>query len=354
MQIDPKIAAAVKEVAEEFNLPEKELLTVVMVESNGQTHTIVDGNLCPVIRWEGHVFYRNLPQTKKEVAVSAGLASKSYGQIPNPKSQPARYMILEQAKVIDEDAAICACSYGVGQVLGENWKILGYKNPRDFYKEAMNGLSGQIRLMVQFIMHHNLDDKLRLHDWAGFAAVYNGPQYKTYKYDLKMATMWKQISGNPTAVVLKMGSSGPTVSSLQGKLTAAGYPVKVDGYFGQETRMALRAFQSDNGLDVDGIAGADTWRMLKEYTGMSVPRQGEVLDNVLEQTQKFAAVSTAASTASSALISSLDGIPDIIVIIVICIAILLGLAFAIVWIVQKMRNRVSMFSNNAPDPFSSP
>ena len=118
--------------------------------------------------------------------------------------------------------------------------------------------------------------------------------------------------------------------------------------------MALRAFQSDNGLDVDGIAGADTWRMLKEYTGMSVPRQGEVLDNVLEQTQKFAAVSTAASTASSALISSLDGIPDIIVIIVICIAILLGLAFAIVWIVQKMRNRVSMFSNNAPDPFSSP
>jgi N-acetylmuramidase/Putative peptidoglycan binding domain len=46
---------------------------------------------------------------------------------------------------------------------------------------------------------------------------------------------------------------------LQVFLHASGYPVNPDGRFGGNTERALRAFQRDNGLIVDGVAGEKTW-----------------------------------------------------------------------------------------------
>jgi hypothetical protein len=46
---------------------------------------------------------------------------------------------------------------------------------------------------------------------------------------------------------------------LQVFLQASGYPVNPDGRFGGNTELALRAFQRDKGLIVDGVAGEKTW-----------------------------------------------------------------------------------------------
>jgi N-acetylmuramidase/Putative peptidoglycan binding domain len=51
-------------------------------------------------------------------------------------------------------------------------------------------------------------------------------------------------------------------SILQVFLQASGYPVNPDGRFGGSTDMALRAFQLDHGLIVDGTAGEKTWTKL--------------------------------------------------------------------------------------------
>lgn len=71
-------------------------------------------------------------------------------------------------------------------------------------------------------------------------------------------------SGSFTGVgLLKVGSRGSAVSSLQQRLKDLGYqPGKVDGIFGSGTHKALRDFQRDNGLVVDGIAGNKTYAKL--------------------------------------------------------------------------------------------
>lgn len=61
---------------------------------------------------------------------------------------------------------------------------------------------------------------------------------------------------------LQKGSSGDAVTVLQKLLTARGYEVAVDGDFGNQTLNAVTAFQSDRGLTVDGLVGPQTWAAL--------------------------------------------------------------------------------------------
>ena len=54
-------------------------------------------------------------------------------------------------------------------------------------------------------------------------------------------------------MILKLGSRGNEVKVLQEKLN-----LKADGIFGPLTEEAVKDFQRSNGLEVDGIAGANT------------------------------------------------------------------------------------------------
>lgn len=61
------------------------------------------------------------------------------------------------------------------------------------------------------------------------------------------------------AAVLKKGSSGETVKTIQTKLKRWGYYTgSVDGIYGSGTVSAVKYFQRKNGLTADGIVGAKT------------------------------------------------------------------------------------------------
>ncbi|MFI9763158.1 protein kinase [Streptomyces sp. NPDC051963] len=62
------------------------------------------------------------------------------------------------------------------------------------------------------------------------------------------------------------GDKGQRVVQVQCMLTERGYSVGgagVDGQFGQDTVAAVRLFQSDKGLEVDGEVGPNTWAGLR-------------------------------------------------------------------------------------------
>ena len=73
---------------------------------------------------------------------------------------------------------------------------------------------------------------------------------------------WPTTSAPSVKPVLKTGSSGQDVRVLQDQLRARGADVSTDGNFGPKTEAAVRRFQEQQGLTVDGIVNAATWAKL--------------------------------------------------------------------------------------------
>jgi peptidoglycan hydrolase-like protein with peptidoglycan-binding domain len=65
-----------------------------------------------------------------------------------------------------------------------------------------------------------------------------------------------------SAPVLYPWDTGPAVARMQELLLAHGFSLRLDGDFGWRTEVAVKQFQRQRGLKVDGVVGPDTWAML--------------------------------------------------------------------------------------------
>ena len=73
-----------------------------------------------------------------------------------------------------------------------------------------------------------------------------------------------------TRPTVQYGSRGSDVSYMQQCLVDLGYSLPrygVDGVFMSETLAAVKAFQADHGLEVDGVCGPLTWTALEKAAG---------------------------------------------------------------------------------------
>ena len=79
----------------------------------------------------------------------------------------------------------------------------------------------------------------------------------------------------------KLGSSGNEVTAIQKALKERGlFTADVTGYYGTQTQAAVRKFQKQKGLTVDGIAGPQTLSALGISVG-TVPKATEANINLL-------------------------------------------------------------------------
>lgn len=249
----PMTDEAVEQAAKSLGCPVAAVRAVIDVESRGGF--LSDGR--PKILFERHYFCR----------LTGGKYNQGNPDISNPqwggyKGGAAEYDRLARAIKLDRDAALRSASWGAFQIMGDNYKACGFADADSFVKAMVAGEPEQLEAFVSFVKKSRLDDELARLDWAGFARGYNGPAYKTNKYDSKLAGAYSyHMAGGPRAAspmpVLKMGDSGEEVKRLQAALK-----IVMDGDFGPATKAAVIAFQKKHGLYPDGVVGRNSWAAL--------------------------------------------------------------------------------------------
>lgn len=98
-----------------------------------------------------------------------------------------------------------------------------------------------------------------------------------------LANIVPPVSYGEAQVLSKLGSRGKEVTAIQNALKERGlFDGEATGYYGTKTQTAVKRFQRQKGLDVDGIAGPQTLGALGITSG-SVPSSTESDINLLAQ-----------------------------------------------------------------------
>jgi len=163
-----------------------EIKTFLTVETKNKGFDAQDR---PLILFERHHFHR----------LTRGKYSKDHPDISNPVAggygtSASQYGRFSKAFELDPDAAMKSASWGLGQVMGFNHLVAGYSTVGQFVDAMKESEGKQLDAAVNFIIHNDLDDELRTHNWKGFAKGYNGAGYKKNQYDTKLEKAYAKFS----------------------------------------------------------------------------------------------------------------------------------------------------------------
>lgn len=103
--------------------------------------------------------------------------------------QAAEWRNFDTAYRIDPESTLLSISMGIAQVMGFNYKSIGYASVQDMYAALGASEQAQIEAFFAFVDSHNLTDAARTGDWLHFATVYNGSGQKGY--DTKLANKYQ-------------------------------------------------------------------------------------------------------------------------------------------------------------------
>lgn len=249
------------------------LLSFLEVEAAGRGF---DARNRVKILTEAHIFYSNLTGELRKKAVAMGIAYAKW----RPGSYNFDvYKRFAQMITLAPTAAFLSTSYGLGQIMGFNHKAAGHRSAKAMFEDAKRGEYEQLMQLVTLMNSWGMAEMLKPgsdftnpDSWRAAARKYNGKSYAKHGYHEKMAEAYLKHSGKKPGVithvskVLRKGVKGEAVRNLQADLQSLGFVFKqgVDGRFGSETYMHVAAFQRENGLNVDGVAGRKTLKLLKE------------------------------------------------------------------------------------------
>jgi len=141
------------------------------------------------------------------------------------------------------------------------------RNNLSNYPTLRNGSRGNFVYLLQFILNSQYGSNLVVDGVFGNnteITVRNFQQNNNLSVDgIVGQNTWKTLLTLPSYPTLRLGSRGTYVRFLQQLLESNLYPVgTIDGIFGSRTDTAVRAFQQNNSLTVDGIVGRNTWNSL--------------------------------------------------------------------------------------------
>ena len=184
--LSPDLVQRIQKASTALQIDACAMQALIIVETSG--NGFIPNTDRPKILFEGHVFYRCLARYGKDAAA----ISVKFPTLCHKKQTFAHYKgglsewdRLLEARVIDRDCADMAASWGLFQVLGENYQWLGYPDVQTFVKNNLT-MDGQFEIGMKFIERSGVLEKLRSLDWRGVALRYNGPNGVKNGYDQKL------------------------------------------------------------------------------------------------------------------------------------------------------------------------
>jgi len=224
-----------------------EIWTVLSVETSGCGY-LPDRR--PQILYERHLFHR----------LTRGRYDDGDISDPSPGGYGARgahqYEGLGLAIAKDRNAALRSASWGIGQIMGENFAVAGFAEVEGMVVAMSRSEDEQLAAMGNFLLSQKMHTALRAHDWTTFARAYNGPNYAINRYDLRLNAEYQKY---PSGLL-----PHPNVRAAQLYLKYLGFdPGPLDGLGGRRTLSALAEFEVQMRLPGSKVIDADTVEQLK-------------------------------------------------------------------------------------------
>ena len=234
----PLSEEGVKEAGNRLGVELPALWAVMTVETKG-CGFLPDRR--PLILFERH-WFRKLTGGRFD-AVAPDLSNPTWGGYG--ASGAYQHERLGRAVKLDRNAALESTSWGLGQVMGFNAKVVGFANVEKMVAAMCDSEDAQFHGMVGFIASRGLAQMLKMGDWAEFARRYNGAEFQKNKYDQRLAVAHEKFKVGPLPDL--------RVRTTQLYLNYLGYNTGgVDGLFGDKSQRALIAFQKSASLAPTG------------------------------------------------------------------------------------------------------
>lgn len=199
----------IREIAVENDVEYGVIKAIYQVESRGSGFL---NDEQPKILFERHIFYRELQKlgfitlSNQMCKLDPSLCHKSptekgkYGSVneQHNRLKNAQNLLLkarpdadEHLQAIVRDCALKACSWGLGQIMGFNYRLAGYDSLQNFINAMYDSEKAQLQAMIGFLKSAGLLKAMRNKDWHSIARGYNGVAYRKFDYHNKLAKAYQ-------------------------------------------------------------------------------------------------------------------------------------------------------------------
>ncbi|WP_081069646.1 N-acetylmuramidase family protein [Burkholderia stagnalis] len=160
-------------------------------------------NGLPKVLFERHHFYQfTAPLPDKKTKKTPKHPFAQYSDICSPSRGGYGDSIYEwqrllKAAKLNLEAALMSASYGGFQILGENYKDMGYSSAAAFVNDFMSGTDSQIKILEQFFkkVKKAAIPHLKKKNWETITMYYNGGNWKDTNpgYPSKMSEYYEKF-----------------------------------------------------------------------------------------------------------------------------------------------------------------
>lgn len=158
--------------------------------------------------------------------------------------------------------------YYTGKISG-NYLESTREAVEQFQSRNALGITGEANAATQSVLYSG---NARGKNDAALPTITPPPVSDTFVVSDAEEVMLDDVPAVPYVKQLKYGVTDELVTPLQERLTALGYySGPISGNFLGNTRNAVKAFQKQNALTVDGVVGEETWNAIFNDPGVILP-----------------------------------------------------------------------------------